>query len=92
MQSRYGISISRFVPHQRDCKGDIQFIDMSREITIHSHGNNDAKEYNECCHETDVNACDMSRTKSELEFAFNDEVDPPPTLNFQRVLGRRLPL
>jgi len=61
---------------------------MSREITIHNHGNNDAKEYNECCLQTDVNGCDMSRTKSELEFAFNDEVDPPSYIELLESFGK----
>lgn len=74
MQSQYKISISGCVPNsERDCKGNGQFTDMSREITIEGHGDNDARESNECCLPTDVNAHEMSRTESELDFAFNDE-------------------
>lgn len=74
MRSQFEISISGCIPQsERDCKGNRQFIDMSREITIQGHGDNDAKESNECCLQTDVNAREMPRTESELEFAFNDE-------------------
>lgn len=74
MQSENEISISECVPDsERDCKGNRQFTEKSFEITIQGHSDNDARESNTYCLQTDVNAREMSRTESELEFGFNDE-------------------
>lgn len=74
MQSENEISISECVPDsERDCKGNSQFTEKSFEITIQGHSDNDVRESNKYCLQKDVNAREMSRTESEIEFAFSDE-------------------
>ena len=68
------ITISECVlDSERDCKGNSQFTEKSFEITIQGRSDNDVRESNKYCLQKDVNAREMSRTESEIEFAFNDE-------------------